>query len=221
MNTKLLIFDWDGTLCNSLSRISYCVSLAAKENGFILSKSTDPKEVIGLGLYESFQTLFEKASDEQVTAMCTSYSRNFIELDDDPSPFFDGALNALNDLKKAGYYLAVATGKSRKGLNRALLAKNLSSFFDASRCSDETASKPNPLMLFEILDEIDILPEHAIMIGDTVYDLEMATNAGIASIGVNYGAHSPERFKKYRPLFCIDTISEIKIHLKQLFKFTI
>lgn len=216
MNPKLLIFDWDGTLCDSLSRISYCVVLAAEENGFVLSKSIDPKEVIGLGLFESFQTLFDKASNEEVTAMCASYSRNFIKLDNDPSPFFDGALDALNDLKKAGYHLAIATGKSRKGLERALLAKKLNSFFDASRCSDETASKPNPLMLFEILDQIDILPEHAIMIGDTVYDLEMATNAGIHSIGVNYGAHNPERFKKYRPLFCVDRISDIKILLKTI-----
>jgi phosphoglycolate phosphatase len=215
MNPKLLIFDWDGTLCDSLSRISYCVVLAAEENGFFLPKSIDPREVIGLGLYESFQVLFDKASDEQITAMCASYSRNFIRVDNDPSPFFDGTLDALNDLKKAGYHLAIATGKSRKGLNRALLAKELSSFFDASRCSDETASKPNPLMLYEILDEINILPEHAIMIGDTVYDLEMATNAGIPSIGVNYGAHSPKRLKKYQPLFCVDRIADIKMNLKQ------
>jgi phosphoglycolate phosphatase len=215
MNPKLLIFDWDGTLCDSLSRISYCVVLAAEENGFFLPKSIDPREVIGLGLYESFQVLFDKASDEQITAMCASYSRNFIRVDNDPSPFFDGTLDALNDLKKAGYHLAIATGKSRKGLNRALLAKELSSFFDASRCSDETASKPNPLMLYEILDEINILPEHAIMIGDTVYDLEMAINAGIPSIGVNYGAHSPKRLKKYQPLFCVDRIADIKMHLKQ------
>ena len=215
MDTKLLIFDWDGTLCDSLSRISHCVVLAAEENGFVLSESIDPKEVIGLGLYESFQALFDKASNEQVTAMCASYSRNFIKLDNDPSPFFDGTLDALNDLKKAGYRLAIATGKSRKGLDRALSAKKLSSFFDISRCSDETASKPNPLMLFEILDEINILPEHTIMIGDTVYDLEMALNAGIPSIGVNYGAHNPVRLKKYRPLFCVDRISEIKIHLEQ------
>jgi phosphoglycolate phosphatase len=215
MNPKLLIFDWDGTLCDSLSRISYCVVLAAEENGFFLPKSIDPREVIGLGLYESFQVLFDKASDEQITAMCASYSRNFIRVDNDPSPFFDGTLDALNDLKKAGYHLAIATGKSRKGLNRALLAKELTSFFDASRCSDETASKPNPLMLYEILDEINILPEHAIMIGDTVYDLEMATNAGIPSIGVNYGAHSPKRLKKYQPLFCVDRIADIKMHLKQ------
>jgi len=215
MNPKLLIFDWDGTLCDSLSRISYCVVLAAEENGFFLPKSIDPREVIGLGLYESFQVLFDKASDEQITAMCASYSRNFIRVDNNPSPFFDGTLDALNDLKKAGYHLAIATGKSRKGLNRALLAKELISFFDASRCSDETASKPNPLMLYEILDEINILPEHAIMIGDTVYDLEMATNAGIPSIGVNYGAHSPKRLKKYQPLFCVDRIADIKMHLKQ------
>jgi phosphoglycolate phosphatase len=215
MDTKLLIFDWDGTLCDSLSRISHCVVLAAEENGFVLSESIDPKEVIGLGLYESFQALFDKASNEQVTAMCASYSRNFIKLDNDPSPFFDGTLDALNDLKKAGYRLAIATGKSRKGLDRALSAKKLSSFFDISRCSDETASKPNPLMLFEILDEINILPEHTIMIGDTVYDLEMALNAGIPSIGVNYGAHNPVRLKKYRPLFCVDRISEIKIYLEQ------
>ena len=215
MNPKLLIFDWDGTLCDSLSRISYCVVLAAEENGFFLPKSIDPREVIGLGLYESFQVLFDKASDEQITAMCASYSRNFIRVDNDPSPFFDGTLDALNDLKKAGYHLAIATGKSRKGLNRALLAKELSSFFDASRCSDETASKPNPLMLYEILDEINILPEHAIMIGDTVYDLEMATNAGIPSIGVNYGAHSPKRLKKYQPLFCVARLADIPMNLKQ------
>ena len=215
MTPKLLIFDWDGTLCDSLMRISHCVLLAAEENRFTLPKSIDPKEVIGLGLYQSFQALFDKASNEQITAMCASYSRNFIKLDSDPSPLFEGVLDALNDLKNSGYYLAVATGKSRKGLNRALLAKKLSSFFDASRCSDETASKPDPLMLFEILNELNIPPEHAIMVGDTEYDLEMAVNAGVSSIGVSYGAHSPQRLKKYQPLFCIDRILDIKDHLKQ------
>ncbi|MAD58384.1 MAG: HAD family hydrolase [Porticoccus sp.] len=214
---KLLIFDWDGTLCDSLSRISYCILLAARENGHVLPLTLDPKSVIGLGLYQSFQTLFDKASDDQIMSMCASYSRIFIELDNNPSPMFSGALGLLQDLKKEGYYLAIATGKSRKGLNRALLAHKLNKFFDASRCSDETKSKPNPLMLNEILEELNILPKNAIMIGDTSYDLQMALNANMPSIGVSYGAHKSECLKKYDPLICIKKIEEIKYIVKQYF----
>ena len=213
MSVKLLIFDWDGTLCDSLSRISHCVDLAAKEHGFHLANTLDAKEVIGLGLKESFQALFVGANKKQIALMCASYSKNFIHLDKIPSQMYEGAMDSLKYFKNQGYLLAVATGKSRNGLNRVLKEKKMTDFFDISRCSDETASKPNPLMLLEILQKLNISPEDSIMVGDTEYDLAMAVNAKVPSIAVNYGAHSPSRLKKYQPLCFIDKILEIKYHL--------
>jgi phosphoglycolate phosphatase len=213
--TKLLIFDWDGTLCDSVSKIVTCVGLASEEQGLRLAKLDEAREVIGLGLIESFQTLFPQATHEQVMLMCSSYSSHYIRLDEKPSPLFESVMDTLLFLKNKGYILTVATGKSRKGLNRTLKARDMSDFFHGSRCADETAGKPNPLMIDEILAEFNVSVNDAVMVGDTEYDLGMAVNAGISCIGVSYGAHCSSRFKKYHPLGCIDKLSEIKNYLNQ------
>ena len=213
--TKLLIFDWDGTLCDSLSQIASCVCSAAEEQGLSPPSFGDVREIVGLGLDESFSRLFPGLAEDQLTLMCSAYSRHFVEADKTPATFFEGALGVLKDLKNKGYFLAVATGKSRTGLNRTLKARGMSNFFHGSRCADETAGKPNPLMLNQLLGEFSVLRDDAIMVGDTEYDLAMAVSAGVASIGVSYGAHCPSRFNKYRPLGCIDKLIEINYYINQ------
>ena len=213
--TKLLIFDWDGTLCDSVSKIVTCVGLASEEQGLRLAKLDEAREVIGLGLTESFQTLFPQATHQQVMLMCGSYSSHYIRMDETPSPLYESVMDTLIFLKNKDYILTVATGKSRRGLNRTLKARGMSDFFHGSRCADETAGKPNPLMIDEILAEFKVSANDAVMVGDTEYDLGMAVNAGISSIGVSYGAHCSSRFEQYHPLGCIDKLSEIKNYLNQ------
>nr|MDJ0806528.1 HAD-IA family hydrolase [Gammaproteobacteria bacterium] len=132
-----------------------------------------------------------------------------------PSSLFRGAREVIQDLAATGYLLAVATGKGRTGLNMVLEHTGLSVFFHATRCADETFSKPHPAMLEEILDELGVFPEEALMIGDTEYDLQMAANAGVASLGVTYGVHAPERLAKHNPLDCLDEIGAIPAWLEQ------
>jgi len=206
---KLLIFDWDGTLCDSLSRIVQCIGCAAEDVGLPAPEVDAARDIIGLGLVEALQTLFPGIEHGQILAMRDSYSRHFVEFDREPSPFFDGVMETLEFLRGEGYLLAVATGKSRRGLDRVLKARGLTDFFHGSRCADETAGKPDPRMLLELMAEFGAAPHHAMMVGDTEFDLAMAVSAGVPSVAVSYGAHHPERLMKYQPLACIDRFSDV------------
>jgi phosphoglycolate phosphatase len=207
---KLLIFDWDGTLCDSLSRIALCIRCAAEEVGLPPPPEHEAREIVGLGLVEALETLFPGIHMDQILAMRDSYSRHFIKHDREPSPFFKGVEQTLEQLKDQGYLLTVATGKSRRGLDRVLKTRRLSHFFHGSRCADETAGKPNPLMLNELLQEFKASPEEALMVGDTEFDMAMAVNAGIPRVAVSYGAHSSDRLLRYQPLACLDDFEEIE-----------
>ncbi|MDX2349143.1 MAG: HAD-IA family hydrolase [Porticoccus sp.] len=207
---KLLIFDWDGTLCDSLSRIALCIRCAAEEVGLPPPPEHEAREIVGLGLVEALETLFPGIHMDQILAMRDSYSRHFVEHDREPSPFFKGVEETLEQLKDQGYLITVATGKSRRGLDRVLKARRLSDFFHGSRCADETAGKPNPLMLNELLQEFKSSPEEALMVGDTEFDMAMAVNAGIPRVAVSYGAHSSGRLLRYQPLACLDNFEDIE-----------
>jgi len=213
---KLLIFDWDGTLCDSLSRIVYCLRCAAESAGLPPPSDPDARHIVGLGMVDALTTLFPGIAREQIDLMRDSYSRHFVEADREPSPFFSGVSETLWRLKHQGYLLAVATGKSRRGLDRVLQARQLDQFFDGTRCADETAGKPHPLMLIELMKEFACSPEESIMIGDTEYDLAMAANAGMSSIGVSYGAHDSRRLSQYRPLACLDKFSDVEVIIKNI-----
>lgn len=210
----MLIFDWDGTLCDSLSRIALCIRCAAEEVGLTPPMEHEAREIVGLGLVDALERLFPGIQHEQILAMRDSYSRHFVEHDSEPSPFFEGVEQTLEELKSEGYLLAVATGKSRRGLDRVLTARRLNSFFHGSRCADETAGKPDPTMLNELLGEFGVQPNEALMVGDTEFDMAMAVNAGTPRVAVSYGAHSKDRLHKYQPLACIDRFFEIKNILK-------
>lgn len=205
----LFIFDWDGTLIDSTGKIVRCMQQAIKELQLEEREDLQVKQIIGLGLPEAIRQLFPDITESDMNRLREKYSSHYIEADQTPCQFYPGVMPALDKLRNEGHHLTVATGKSRRGLNRVLGNLDMVDYFHASRCADETASKPNPLMLHQLLKELAVPAEQAVMIGDTEYDLEMANNAGVAAIGVSYGAHAVDRLLACRPERCIDHFDEL------------
>lgn len=205
----ILIFDWDGTLCDSTGKIVRCLESAAAEVGMPVLTEEQYKNIIGLGLPEAVQTLYPEISAEQSAALRTSYSRIFLQEDKTPSPFYDGVEETLHQFRDAGYTLTIATGKSRKGLDRVLNEKALMGFFHGSRCADETESKPHPKMLHELLSEFRFEAHEAVMVGDTEFDMEMARRADMDRIAVSYGAHHVDRLHPFEPVHSVDFFPDI------------
>jgi phosphoglycolate phosphatase len=206
---RLYVFDWDGTLIDSVSRIVGCLRLAAGDVGLPLRSDAEYGDVIGLGLPQAIAALYPEAGEADALAYRDRYADRFIAADAEPSGFFEGALETLDVLKSRGHLLAVATGKSRRGLDRVMSRHGLTGFFHATRCADETASKPEPLMLHQIFAELGVPPAESLMVGDTEFDLEMAARAGARSMGVSYGVHSCERLLRHRPERIISAIPEL------------
>lgn len=209
MNKKVFIFDWDGTLIDSQVKIVGCMRRAASDMALEALGDDTIKGIIGLGLPEAIRALYPSLDDRQVEHYRHLYSDYFVEADRQPCSFFPGALEVLDDLKRSDCFLAVATGKSRRGLDRALEQRKMGGFFDATRCADETASKPDPRMLVEILDELSLQPSDAVMIGDTEFDMAMARNAAIDGVAVTYGVHSVERLNLHNPVAYIDDLTNL------------
>lgn len=207
---KLVIFDWDGTLMDSVDRIVSSMQSAAKVVGLAVPSNNATKEIIGLSLPIAVEKLFSGITSEQIDAMVLEYKYQYIEVDKTESPLFANALNLLTKMKQNDKLLAVATGKGRDGLNRVLNISETEAFFHTTRCAGEMPSKPNPQMLHSILEELAIAPHEAIMIGDTSHDLEMAQNAGIASIGVTFGVHKREVLEKYQPKAIVNSLIELQ-----------
>ena len=207
---KLVIFDWDGTLMDSVARIVSSMQAAAKIEGLPVPSDVEVKEIIGLSLPVAFDKLFPGITATQVEAMLTQYKFQFIEADTTPMPLFDNAANLLVQLKKKNKILAIATGKGREGLTHVLQVSGMTQHFDTIRCAGEMPSKPNPEMLNSILAELNILPSEAIMIGDTSHDLEMALAANIDSVGVTFGVHNSERLSQYNPKHTVDSLTELQ-----------
>ena len=205
----LVILDWDGTVCNSESRIVACMQRASERAGLPVLAPEAIRNIIGLGLPEVVAMLFPEASSEQRQQLRDFYSEEWLAARVDPVPLFDGVLATLDQLLGAGHQLAVATGKSRRGLEREFEEHGIRNLFAVSRCADETASKPDPRMLKEILEVTGSPVSDAVMVGDTEYDLNMAAAANMASIGVSYGVHSRERLHACGPHTIIDHFSEL------------
>ena len=204
---KLVIFDWDGTLFDSVGQIVKSLQFAATQFKQPLTEA-DAKSIIGLGLPEVAQRLFP-AVPELHAEILQSYSEHYVA-NSSHDVWFNGVAEMLHDLHAKGVKLAVATGKSRKGLDRVLQQTQSTHLFVATRAASETKSKPDPLMLQEILDQTGISAEQAIMVGDTSYDLEMAQNIGMPRIGVTYGVHLPEVLERYHPLAVVDNVSTLR-----------
>lgn len=205
----LIVFDWDGTLINTIDWIVYCLQKAGEEHGFIKPEPQAAKDVIGLCIDSAVATLFPAASAETQNRIVASYSHTYFSKQLSPQDFFPGVYEMLVHLKQSGYQLAVATGKTRAGLTQALSATGTDDLFDVTRCADETASKPDPLMLFEIMAQTRTTPERTLLVGDSIHDMQMACNANIASIGVTCGANNQESLQKYSPLQCFQKPTEL------------
>lgn len=212
----LVIFDWDGTLMDSLAQIVRSVKLAAQDLGVPEPTDAAARDIIGLGLPEAMRVLFPQVPEAEREALRQRYSHHFVAGVSGHTQPYVGAEDLLKQLYDADRQLAVATGKSRAGLNRVLAHTGWSSYFHATRCADETASKPNPLMLQELLLELRVPLERAVMIGDTHYDLDMAQRLGMASIGVTYGVHSAERLAEHAPIAICHDMSELAAVLAAL-----
>ena len=212
----LVIFDWDGTLMDSLAQIVRSVKLAAIDLGVPEPTDAAARDIIGLGLPEAMRILFPQVPEAEREALRQRYAHHFVAGVGGHSQPYDGAEALLQQLQGQGRQLAVATGKSRLGLDRVLAQTGWGGYFSATRCADETASKPNPLMLKELLQELRVPLERAVMIGDTHYDLEMAQRLGMASIGVTYGVHSAERLLQHAPIALCQDMSELAATLAAL-----
>lgn len=212
---ELLVFDWDGTLMDSEARIVACLQGAIADLGLPRKEVADLRNIIGLGLAEAIERLFPGSAADIRHALVERYRHHFLVADPTPSTLFEGAREVLHDLAAQGYLLAVATGKGRHGLDKVLEETGLGPLFHATRCADETVSKPHPQMLLELMDHLGAEPQATLMIGDTEYDMEMARNAGTHALAVSYGVHHPERLLKHGPLGCLQHISELPAWLRQ------
>jgi phosphoglycolate phosphatase len=205
----LVIFDWDGTLWDSTGRIVAAMREAAEKLSAPVPEVEAVRDVIGLGLPEAMELLFPTLAPGERDAMRDCYSTCYVTLDRNPAGLFEGAMAVMDELKSRGHKLAVATGKGRRGLNRVLEGHGMLDYFDATRCADETSSKPDPHMLFELLEELDTPAGNSLMIGDSEFDLMMACAASMPSVGVSYGVHSAQRLEQHEPLAVVDNLQEL------------
>jgi phosphoglycolate phosphatase len=204
----LIAFDWDGTLFDSTAIIARCIQAAVRDVGGKEPTFEEASYVIGMGLMQALAHAAPDVPKERYPQLGDRYRHHYFAIQHDIS-LFDGVLPMLADLKSRGHLLTVATGKSRRGLDEVLATSILAGTFDASRTADQTAGKPDPLMLHELMAEFGVPPERTLMIGDTTHDLQMAQNAGCPSIGVSYGAHEPEAFDALSPLFVAHNVAQL------------
>lgn len=204
----LIAFDWDGTLFDSTQLIVRCIQEAVRDVGGAVPSAAAAAWVIGMALPQALARAAPDVPPDRYPELARRYRVHYMRHQDDLS-LFDGVLSMLERLRGRGHLMAVATGKSRRGLDQALATAQLRGVFDASRTADETAGKPDPLMLHELMAEFDLQPERVLMVGDTTHDLEMARNAGCASVAVAYGAHGSEGFAALSPLFVAPTVARL------------
>ena len=212
---NILIFDWDGTLMDSAAHITACMRNAIAHAGADFRTDAQIRHIIGLGLEEAVRQLLPDASANLIQRVVEEYRQEFLFRTSHASELFAGARETLATLQAQGYYLAVATGKSRRGLDKVLAETGLETVFAITRCADETHSKPNPLMLEEILTDFDAKPSEALMIGDSEYDLLMARNIQMDALAVSYGVHSLQHLLQYQPQGYVDDIAHIPDWLAQ------
>jgi len=208
-NFDLIAFDWDGTLFDSTKIIVRCIQAAVRDVGGTVPTDKEAGYVIGLGLMQALAHAAPDVPAEKYPQLGERYRHHYAAHYDDLS-LFDGVLPLLDALKARGHLLAVATGKSRRGLDEVLRTVELRGVFDGSRTADETAGKPDPRMLHELMAEFDVAPERVLMVGDTTHDLQMALNAGCPSVGVSYGAHEPDSFSVLAPRHVAHSVPELQ-----------
>lgn len=210
----LVVFDWDGTLYDSTALIVKAIQAACADLGLPVPARSEAAYVIGLGLHDALAHVAPTLPPERVPELGLRYRHHYFASQHELS-LFEGTLELLAELKARNHWLAVATGKSRQGLNEALTHVELRGVFDGTRTADETASKPHPLMLQELMAEFGVDPERTLMIGDTTHDLQLAANAGTHSVAVSYGAHEPDAFAAYEPRHIAHSMADLRQWLMQ------
>jgi phosphoglycolate phosphatase len=213
MKYELVVFDWDGTLLDSAGAIVLAIQAACRDIGHPPPSDEKARHVIGLGLVDALKKAAPDLSEERYPEMVDRYRHHYLS-GDHQLTLFQGVPELLDSLQAAGHILAIATGKSRLGLERALDHSGLRPLFQASRCADECHSKPHPQMLDELMAEFGVSGETTLMIGDTSHDLLMAQNAGVDSLAVTYGAHPHDHLLDHRPLACLHNVAELGTWLK-------
>jgi phosphoglycolate phosphatase len=208
----LIVFDWDGTIIDSASSIAACIRQAALEMELEVPSVERARHVIGLGLHDALTAAVPQLSAERYPAFVALYRKHFL-VRKDSMALFDGMHDLLRQLSTTRQ-LAIATGKSRRGLDNDLAFHGLTPLFVASRCADETSPKPDPAMLLELMDELNTSRDKMLMIGDTSHDLEMARAAGVDALAVTYGAHHEEGLRACGPLGCMSTVPELRAWLQ-------
>ncbi len=210
---QLLVFDWDGTLVDSEACIIDAMQLASAEADLPKCNDAQIRDVIGLSLEGAIEALFPEAEISVRSSVADRYREHYFSTSTSAVPVFEGVVEMLEKLNQENYFLAVATGKSRRGLDRSLSESGLDKYFHTTRCADESLSKPSPQMLIEIMNFFGLEAEEALMIGDSEYDLQMANNAGMGSVDVSYGVHNAARLQQCEPLGIIHKITELSDYL--------
>ena len=213
MKYRLIVFDWDGTIIDSAATIVDCIRESAREMGLPVPDAQRASHVIGLGLHDSLRLAVPELQAHQYPQFVRHYRRHFLAREDSMR-LFAGIEDLLVELKNHRL-LAIATGKSRRGLERALAATGVAPCFAASRCADETNPKPHPAMLLELMDELAVDRQKVLMIGDTSHDLEMANAAEVDAVAVTYGAHPETGLRACRPLHCCSDVPSLSEWLKR------
>jgi len=204
----LIAFDWDGTLFDSTRLIARCIQAACADVGTAVPSDRDASYVIGLGLADALRHAAPELAPDRYGDLAQRYRHHYLASLDD-IVLFEGTLEMLEALKARNHSLAVATGKNRRGLDDALRRSSLGAYFAATRTADETASKPDPLMLHELMRELGCTPERTLMVGDTTHDLQLAANAGCPSVAVSFGAHGHEEFARFEPLHVAHSTADL------------
>ncbi|MDX1374417.1 MAG: HAD-IA family hydrolase [Burkholderiales bacterium] len=206
---RLIVFDWDGTLIDSAATIVECIQAASRDMGLPVPTPERASHVIGLGLHDALRIAVPDLQAERAMAFVACYREHFLARED-RMRLFEGIEAVLESLRARGHRLAIAPGKSRRGLERALDASGLRAHFVASRCADETRPKPHPAMLEELMSELDVDASAALMIGDTSHDLEMARDARVDAVAVTYGAHPEAALRALAPLACVGSVGALQ-----------
>jgi phosphoglycolate phosphatase len=210
---RLLVFDWDGTLADSTGIIAAAIQQACRDLGVPTPDDVAARFVIGLGLADALRHVAPTLPAKDYPRLSERYREHYLARDPE-IPLFGGAREMLDELDARGFLLAIATGKSRVGLSRALAQQGLTHRFVASRCADEGFPKPHPDMLLALMDRCGVAPVETLMIGDTTHDLALARNAGAASLAVSYGAHQADGFAEWSPLATVASIEELSAWLR-------
>ena len=213
MKYKAIVFDWDGTLMDSISKIVESMQTSAKHLGFPVPDYDQAKNVIGISLLPALKQLFNVHDEETAMQLFHTYKDHFKDHAQISSPLFTGAIELLETLRQQGYILAVATGKARQGLDHNWHHSNTKHYFSASRTADDAQSKPSPDMLQQLLSELNLSADQVLMVGDTTYDMAMAEAINMDRVGVSFGVHSKDELQKHNPLAVIDALEELLLHV--------